>query len=234
MRTQHPAVVAIAHEDPVIEAGLRHILSGCDEFRIADAAVMPHVLILDHDAGIAWATQQGSQAVKTNVMIVSPRGQEADVRSALAAGVRGYVVTGCREAEIVDAARAMVAGRRHLCTAATLRIADSLSQPTLTEREHAVLALVCRGMNNKEVARRLDISVGTVKSHMRGVLSKLNAKCRTEALCVALQRGLVKRPESERSGPEKHVLPEAAQARGAPSGESRVALKRAYQEESAA
>jgi DNA-binding NarL/FixJ family response regulator len=201
MHTLSPALVGIAHQDPVIEAGLRHILSKWTEFQVdmpadqprpPDAAAVPDVLVLDHAAGIAWATQHRDRLDRTRVLIVSQGGQIADVRAALQVGVRGYVVTGCSEAEIVNATRAVAAGRRHLCTTATLRMADSLSQPTLTEREYEVLALVCRGRNNKDVARALDICVGTVKSHMRGILSKLDAKCRTEALCIATERGLIR------------------------------------------
>ena len=205
MHMTRPAVVTVAHQNAVIEAGLRHILGSWPEFEIqpsvgsnqfaAAQAGTSDVLILDHDSGIAWARNHQLEPARTKVMIVALTGQEADVRVALEAGIRGYVLVGCSEDEIVYAARDVAAGRRHLCSAATLRMADSLSQPTLTLRESDVLALVFRGLNNKEVARSLDISVGTVKSHMRGLLAKLGARCRTEALWIASQRGLITRPE---------------------------------------
>jgi DNA-binding CsgD family transcriptional regulator len=78
-------------------------------------------------------------------------------------------------------------------------MADSLAQPILTLREGEVLALIFRGFDNKEVARALCISVGTVKSHMRGLLGKLGARCRTEAPWIASQRGLISRTEAEAS-----------------------------------
>lgn len=204
-----PAVVTVAHENAVIEAGLRHILGSWPEFEIqpsvdsnqfaAAQAGTSDVLILDHESGIAWAKNHPLGSAHCKVMVVAMTGQEADVRIALEVGIRGYVLIGCSADDIVNAARAVAAGRRHLCSAATLRMADSLSQPTLTLRESEVLALVFRGLNNKEVARLLDISVGTVKSHMRGLLAKLGARCRTEALWIASQRGLITRPDEATS-----------------------------------
>ncbi|HSI49487.1 MAG TPA: response regulator transcription factor [Ideonella sp.] len=197
-----PAVIEVTHENAVVEAGLRRILGAWPEFEVRGAKGAsgftaptgdPDVIVLDHASGIQWAKNL-QRHPRTSIMVVSMTGQETDVRSALAAGVRGYVLIDCSADDIVNAARALAAGRRHLCTAATLLMADSLAQPTLTMRESEVLALVFRGNNNKEVARALDISVGTVKSHVRGLLMKLGARCRTEALWIASQRGLIARP----------------------------------------
>jgi len=215
-----PAVIDVTHQNAVIEAGLRRILASWPEFEVRGGAEAggpatqpsdPDVVVLDHDNGINWAKSHQLHP-RTNVLVVSMMGQESDIRSALAAGVRGYVLIDCSADEIVNAARAVAAGRRHLCTAATLRMADSLAQPVLTSREAEVLALVFRGNNNKEVARTLGISVGTVKSHMRGLLTKLGARCRTEALWVASQRGLIDR--SADAGSDGNTAPRRAPPTG--------------------
>lgn len=205
MRLVAPAVVRVAHDNAVIEAGIRHILGAFPEFRIEppagsspfDEALAggPDLRVASHDGGLAWARDHQFSSARTQVMVIAMAPQEADVRCALEAGIRGYVLVGCAEHEIVAAARNVAAGRRHLCSTASLRMADSLSQPALTLREGDVLALVFRGLNNKEVARSLDISVGTVKSHLRGLMAKLGARCRTEALWIASQRGLILRAD---------------------------------------
>jgi DNA-binding NarL/FixJ family response regulator len=199
-----PATVMVCHESAVIEAGIRHILGAWPEFEVLPAAhsnprsalaAEPDLMVLDQERGIQWAkSRRDFPDSRANVMVVAMKGQESDVRLALEAGVRAYVLMGCSSDEIVDAAGAAAAGRRHLCSAASLHMADSLAQPALTPRESDVLALVFRGLNNKEVARALVISVGTVKSHMRGLMAKLGARCRTEALWIASQRGLITRP----------------------------------------
>lgn len=205
MPSIRPTVIELSHDDPVIEAGLRCILGAWPEFELRsppgparaerECADGADLFILDHDSAVRCAAQRAADPRQgAGLMVVAMKGQEVDVRSALEAGIRGYVVVGCSADEIVSAARAVAAGRRYLCNVATLRMVDSLSRPALTVREGEVLALVRRGHNNKEVARSLGISVGTVKAHMRGLLSKLGARCRTEALWIASQQGWSPRP----------------------------------------
>jgi two-component system NarL family response regulator len=66
----------------------------------------------------------------------------------------------------------------------------------LTSREGEVLCLLAKGMSNKSIARVLDIADGTVKSHVKSIMSKLGASCRTEAASIATERGLVDVPET--------------------------------------
>jgi DNA-binding NarL/FixJ family response regulator len=197
-----PTVIELSHEIPVIEAGLRHILGAWPEFELRSAAgagpldptqaPAPDVLILDHERALQRAAAgRLDPRVGAQVLVVAMSGQESEVRSALEAGIRGYVVVGCPSDEIVRAVRAVAAGHRYLCKAASSRLADHVGQPVLTLREGEVLSLVLRGQSNKEMARSLVISVGTVKAHMRSLFSKLGARCRTEALWIASERGLL-------------------------------------------
>jgi len=197
MPLSRPTVVEVVHQNAVIEAGIRCILETSPEFDVRTShppAPEPDLVVLDPD-GVPerLARHRPGASANPHVIVVAMAVQETDVRRAWEAGVRGYVILGGAAEEIVTAARAVAAGRRYLCPAATLLMADSLTQPVLTPREGDVLALVNRGQNNKEVARSLEISVGTVKSHMRGIMTKLGARCRTEALWIASQRGLIAR-----------------------------------------
>jgi len=70
----------------------------------------------------------------------------------------------------------------------------------LTPRESEVLQLLAEGCPNKSIARRLSISVGTVKTHMRGIMSKLDVGCRTQAVVAAEKRGLVTRDRETAAG----------------------------------
>lgn len=205
MPSTRTAVVKVAHENALIEAGLRYVLGTGSEFRVqppesgnpVPAREAPDVVVLDHGSGLRWARSHPHGAGgSARIMIVSlTMDSGADVREAFEAGVDGYVDSRCSADEIVSAARAVAHQRRYLCGSAALRMTDSLLHATLTPREREVLVLVSRGLCNKEVARELGISLGTVKSHMRTLLSKLDARCRTEALWVASQRGLLSRPD---------------------------------------
>lgn len=195
MHSSRTTAVEVTHGIAVVEAGLRAILGAFPEFDVRPAAppgtlaVEPDVVVADPDAALQRVARRGPQP---NVLVIAMPGQDADVRTALEAGVRGYVVCSSAD-EVVVAVRAVSAGRRYLCSAATLRVADSLGQPALTLREGDVLGLVLRGQSNKEIARALGIAEGTVKAHMRALLTKLGARCRTEALWIATQRGFVMR-----------------------------------------
>lgn len=192
-------VLQVAHANALIESGIRYILEARGEFHVlpcsgaAARAITPiaDVLVTDHDGGLRWARQDGAHA--REVLVVALPGQEADLRAALDAGIKGYIVFGCSAADIVDGARALAQGRRYLCGTSVDRMAGSLAASPLTPREAEVLELVSRGHNNKEVARFLGISLPTVKSHMHGLMSKLGARCRTEALWIATRQGILAR-----------------------------------------
>jgi len=217
MSLQNPPVLAIQHELALIDAGLRLVLGTMSEFHVLPAESSARrletadVMVLDHEAALRRLRTALPGA--PNALVVSPIGHDTNVRGALESGVLGFVSTTCSADEIRMAVRVVAAGRRYLCGPASLRIADSLALPALTARENDVLALVSRGRNNKEVARLLDVSVGTVKSHMRALLSKLGAQCRTEAMWIASQRGLIPRSDHPCPAHREAMAPQPAETR---------------------
>ena len=124
-------------------------------------------------------------------MVVTQRDREADIQGALAQGVLGYLMVGCRPEEVVDGVLALSRGQRVLSACAAQRVADRICYDVLTPREEEVLGFVAVGWSNKMVANRLGVSEGTVKSHVRAILDKLAVRTRTEAATVAMRRGLV-------------------------------------------
>jgi DNA-binding NarL/FixJ family response regulator len=153
------------------------------------------------------------------VMIVASNNREWEIRSALECGVRGYLLIGCALDELAAGVRAVYRGVRYLSPQVAVRLAEILSGDSLTVREEEVLRLVVDGMGNKAIARRLGIAVGTVKSHLKGIFDKLNVESRTQAICAAERRGLL-REVSQLSG--------AAVASEAPAGD-RVRLTGPHQ-----
>lgn len=226
MPLNKPTLVAVAHENVVVAAGLRCILESEPGFEVAaafdrrrgfDGDEQPDLLVADHETAVSWAGRHACEPQgPRNILVAAMIGEETDVRRALEIGVHGYVILNCSAEEIARAARAVAEGQRYLCSTATSRMADSLMQPALTARESEVLELVARGRNNKEVARSLGISLGTVKAHMRGLLGKLDARCRTEALWIAAQRGLIVRAAAggirEKEARVQVLLPDAIAA----------------------
>jgi len=110
---------------------------------------------------------------------------------ALKAGASGYLLKSTLRKEMMDAIRAVFAGRRALPAEIATQIAEHVATDALSEREVEVLRCVARGAANKEVAARLQISEETVKVHMKHILEKLAATDRTGAVTIALSRGII-------------------------------------------
>jgi DNA-binding NarL/FixJ family response regulator len=113
------------------------------------------------------------------------------VRS-IRAGAKGHTLKSAPRAEIVCALRRAGAGDHYLSDDVAAKLATHMSSPELTVREHEVLELMRMGIGNKEIGRPLGVTEGTVKAHVREVLGKLGAISRTEAVNLAMQRGLLK------------------------------------------
>ena len=193
------SAVHIMHADPVMTVGLHAILAELPELRVTTSLRQPEgqrvarVLVADYDTGVALARRPMPEALRNPaVLIVTQLDKEWEVRIAMDAGVHGYVLQSCNPDEVQKAVAALAQGQRYLTESVTRSVADSLSRETLTGRETDVLQLLAQGCCNKSIARKLGIGVGTVKTHVKGVMSKLDATARTHAVLVATQRGLIR------------------------------------------
>jgi two-component system NarL family response regulator len=164
-------------------------------------------MLLTHDA------ERRALRLPDGVRILSltSNEREADIRRAIESGVHGYLLAGGPLHELIDAVRTVGGGMRYMSMSVARRMADSLTRVALTSREAEVLALVATGQPNKVIARRLSISLGTVKSHVSAIMVKLGAASRTEAARIAAARGLV----VEHLAPEQMYLPGRTPAVGA-------------------
>ena len=93
--------------------------------------------------------------------------------------------------EILSAIRAVADDRPYTSSGVAAKALQRMSKPSLTTRELDVLQLVAEGRSNKDIARRLAITEGTAKTHVKAILTKLDAMSRTEAVAIAHKRGLI-------------------------------------------
>lgn len=199
MYAHHQIRVQVCHRDALLAAGLRAVLRSDPDLFVMDGSdpTGAQVIVADYDQGIAaaglpaQAADTGQPAPK--VLVYTSRCSEADVRFALRAGVLGYLIQGCSSQDATQAVRTVHRGSRYFCSQASERMADSLTHSAPTAREVEVLALLADGLSNKLIARHMNLTVGTVKSHVGAILSKLGATSRTQAVIVATHRGLVQR-----------------------------------------
>jgi two-component system NarL family response regulator len=116
---------------------------------------------------------------------------DEEVYGALQAGAMAYLVKSVQRDELMTAIRKAAAGQRHIPPEVAARLADRVARSQLSAREIEVLRLLVSGRRNREIAGALEITEGTVKLHVSSILEKLGADDRTEAVTVALQRGIV-------------------------------------------
>ncbi len=116
---------------------------------------------------------------------------DQDIFRALDAGVRGYLLKEMVHTEVLRAIRTVAAGKRLVPSEIAERLPEAIAGPALTPREIDVLVLVAQGMGNKEIGERLGTAPGTVKMHIQNILGKLGASDRTQAVTIALQRGIL-------------------------------------------
>ncbi|HEX4809965.1 MAG TPA: response regulator transcription factor [Bryobacteraceae bacterium] len=128
------------------------------------------------------------------IVLTTFEGDE-DIFRALQAGARGYLLKDMFGDELMEAIRAVHAGKTRIPAPVAQRLAERMGGPSLTGRELEVLRLIVDGMSNKEIGGRLFISEATVKTHINSILSKLGVSDRTQAATTALQRGIVHLPE---------------------------------------
>jgi DNA-binding NarL/FixJ family response regulator len=209
-KPQPVITVLIAHCDPLISAGLATVLRKRRDFKavVCSPASTPEgmarhlslvdVVVADYDYGLRLVESGGAGSQR--VMILTHNTSEAKICHALEQGVRGYVVLGGSLQNLLDGLRSIHAGGAALGPLVVTRMAAWMQQQTLTRREAEILRQLMLGFSNKIIARKLALATGTVKSHVKAILHKLDARSRTEAAAIAQRRGILDE-ECERPPP---------------------------------
>lgn len=125
------------------------------------------------------------------VLVLSSYKTDADISRAIQAEASGYLLKDMPLPKLVEAIRAVHAGQSFFPQEIASRLPNQLRQPKLTVRELDVLKMIAGGRSNKEIADVLGIVEGTVKVHVTNVMGKLHAADRTQAVTIAVKRGLI-------------------------------------------
>jgi DNA-binding NarL/FixJ family response regulator len=213
---QSPIKILVADDHPVVRDGLVAMLSTQPDFEIVGTATMgrealrlaqatrPDVMLLDLEMpeldGVAVMAELRAACPETRALVFTAFDTDERIHAALKAGARGYLLKGAPRDELFNAIRVVSQGGSLLQPVVASKLLQRLADPPpeppadldpLTPREHEVLRLLAEGKVNKEIAAALIISERTVKFHVSSILGKLGAGNRTEAVRLAVQRGLV-------------------------------------------
>src|SRR6476659_7455288 len=196
-----PLRILIADDHPVVREGLVTILSLQDDLEVVGQAcdgeeacrlyeqLRPDILILDlrmpRKDGLEVVTELMAQRPRPRIIVLTNSPKAEDLRRALTAGAKGYLLKGAEPQQVWDTIREVSAGKSSLPHDVAAQLADSMAQPQLSQRELQVLKEMASGKSNKEIGQILYISEYTVKNHVKIILKKLNAIGRTEAIAIA-------------------------------------------------
>src|ERR1700733_5221512 len=128
---------------------------------------------------------------EARVIILTTFSGDVEIQNALAAGARAYILKSMPPKELVEVIRQVHAGKKRIPPEIAAHLAEHYSDESLSEREIEVLRHVAGGNRNREIAERLFISEETVKVHLKHIMEKLGASDRTQAVAIAVRRGIM-------------------------------------------
>jgi DNA-binding NarL/FixJ family response regulator len=128
---------------------------------------------------------------EARIIVLTTFEGDVEIQRALQAGARGYLLKNMPPRDLLDGIRAVHAGKKRIPAEIVAHLAEHLSDEGLTPREVEVLRAVAGGNRNRDIAEQLFISEETVKVHVKHIMEKLGASDRTEAVAIAMRRGII-------------------------------------------
>ena len=238
IETGEPIRVMLADDHVLVREGTRRLLEAEPDIEVvAEAgdgisaveqavASQPDVLIIDVAmpgmSGIEATRHIKQQLPKVAVLALTAYDDDQYVLALLNAGAAGFLLKDVRGQELVTAVRSVHRGEAVLQPAIAVRAprqavshrSPTVSMPPLSDREMEVLREAARGLPNKDIARRLNLSVRTIHTHLGNIFAKLGVGSRTEAVLLALRRGWIALDDTEHpdlgdgAAAEEVVVPE--------------------------
>ena len=199
--------VLAVDDHPVVRAGVRALLANEPDIEVVGEAVdgaeavglyerlAPDVVLMD----LRLPCMDGVEAIRAiisanpdaRILALTTYGGDADIYRALDAGASGYLLKDMLGTEVVGAIRSLAEGKRVIPQEVAGRLAEFTPRQDLTPRELEVLLLAAKGLRNKQIGRIIGRTEATAKAHLQSVMAKLGVQDRTEAVTLALQRGII-------------------------------------------
>ncbi|WP_321475561.1 response regulator transcription factor [uncultured Paludibaculum sp.] len=194
-------------DHPLLREGIATIINNQPDMTlVADAASgseaiqgyrthLPDVTLMDlrlpDMSGIDAVIAIRSEFPEARIIMLTTFEGDVEIQRALAAGARGYLLKSMPPKELVEVVRQVNSGKKRLPAEVAAQLAEHLSDEALTEREIDVLRHLAGGNRNRDIAELLRISEETVKVHVKHLMEKLGASDRTQAVAIAVRRGVI-------------------------------------------
>lgn len=206
--TAHPIRLLLVDDHSIMREGLAAVLEKGGDMQVVGQAgdgamaldlfreLEPDVCIVD----LRMAPMDGVQITEAmreinanaRVILLTTYDTDEEVFRGLKAGASSYLLKDVVSAELIRVIQTVHAGRKAISPEIASKLAEYLASDALTARQREVLNCLAHGMSNMEIAEALFISEGTVKAHVKAILHKLEARDRTQAITIAIKRGLVR------------------------------------------
>lgn len=203
-----PRAVLVVDDHTLVRTGVVNIISHESDLQVVAEAAngqeavdafarhRPDVTLLD----LRMPVMEGVEAVRrireldptAKVIVLTTYDTDEDISRALKAGAKAYVLKDISADALVACIHDVLAGKTYLAPSAAAKLAEGMARVQVTPRELSTLRLLADGKSNKEIANSLGITERTVKTHLGHLFEKLGVTSRTEAVKVAMRRGLVR------------------------------------------
>jgi DNA-binding NarL/FixJ family response regulator len=199
--------IIIADDHPVVREGLAALIKSQKDMQVVSEAASgrqavqqfllhrPDVMLLDlrmpEMNGVEAIQAILQKAPKAKIIVLSTYGGDEDIFRAFGVGAKAYLLKDSPREQLLESIRTVHGGQLSIPSTIGARLATHMRGPNLTKRETDVIKLMAAGKSNKEIGVSLGVSEGTVKIHVGHIFRKLGVTGRTEAIRVALERGIV-------------------------------------------
>lgn len=199
--------ILLADDHLVVRMGLAAIISFEKDLKLVGEAsdgeeavrkaaeLRPDVIVMDLMMplldGVAATAKIRAANPGAKVLVLTTFGGSEEMKRALEAGAAGALVKGAQKKDLLSAIRRIAAGER-VVSAEIARAIEMLPSGELSERQVEVLRLAAKGFSNRDIAKMLGVGLDCIKEHLKLVFTRFNAATRTEAVAIAVARGLVR------------------------------------------